>query len=62
MIPVMADRAVPESVTGPSLRIAPPSPRTNIALAMIRYAFDQINTFFDQDFQTVAGDNPIEKD
>lgn len=36
MIPVMAERAVPERVTGPSLRIAPPSPSTNIALAMIR--------------------------
>jgi len=36
MIPVMADKAVPESVTGPSLRMAPPSPSTNMALAMMR--------------------------
>ena len=36
MIPVIADRAVPERVTGPSFRMAPPSPSTNMALAMMR--------------------------
>ena len=53
----MADRAVPESVTGPSLRMAPPSPYQHGTGDDEVTHLTEVNASFNQNFQTVAGDN-----